>query len=305
MKQALKYTAILYLFNISGIVDASAGTSMEQHFKTLYEAQSISPSSSAGDQDRRKAIVGDYEQFFSPIQERSNLAKITVDDLELIFRAAKLAAFYSHEERYALHARQDLDELEKRHAASDKDYVDMYKTYVLVRMFANAEQLRRYHLAPGMAPLPAFQKATAVVIGKPSNWVIPDHGNSLNLQAVNLVGRHIVVVAHPLCHFSSNAVHEIHEHPELISVLEHYAVWIAPPEQTFDVATFQQWNADNSWAAMGVVNRERDWPMLNDWATPVFYFIKDGKVEKKLVGWPPTGGLDRLKSAMRDTGYMP
>lgn len=45
-----------------------------------------------------------------------------------------------------------------------------------------------------------------------------------------------------------------------------------------------------------------EWPMIDDWATPIFYFLRDGRLVAKVIGWPRGGRVAGLETAIRDVG---
>jgi hypothetical protein len=44
--------------------------------------------------------------------------------------------------------------------------------------------------------------------------------------------------------------------------------------------------------------------MFNNWATPTFYFFKDGNLVREVSGWPPEGNEEALKAALREVGLL-
>ena len=41
----------------------------------------------------------------------------------------------------------------------------------------------------------------------------------------------------------------------------------------------------------------RDWPQFDSWATPVFYFMREGRVVATVTGWPKEGRARELHQA--------
>jgi hypothetical protein len=54
---------------------------------------------------------------------------------------------------------------------------------------------------------------------------------------------------------------------------------------------------------MTTAYRQTEWPGFDIWAIPTFYFLKDGKIEAKVVGWQ--GHRGAVLEAMKKIGLEP
>jgi hypothetical protein len=61
---------------------------------------------------------------------------------------------------------------------------------------------------------------------------------------------------------------------------------------------FQRWNHEHPAMQHTIAYRNDEWPMIDWWGTPTFYFIKDGAVIAKFVGWPKEGRRAELLTAL-------
>ena len=53
---------------------------------------------------------------------------------------------------------------------------------------------------------------------------------------------------------------------------------------------------------MEAVYLQKEWPLIESWQTPGFYFIKDGTIVASVIGWPGDQQLETLKDAFRRIG---
>lgn len=241
---------------------------------------------------RNHLIVADYDRLF-PFSE-ATIDEMPDEELRSSFRASYLAAFFAMDQRVTSEVKAYLDALQRRGIASDQDFAKMHDIFVATRMFDSANEIKAEHPAMNLEQAPAI--AGRPGIHKPSKLALAPQGNSLIYQPVDLSGKVLVVIAHPLCHFSVNAIKAISEQPAL-SALFKGSVWLAPPGPRLNMPEITKWNADHPGATLAFMDQREDWPMFDAWATPTFYFLNHGKVVAKVEGWPPVNGMDELNQA--------
>lgn len=78
----------------------------------------------------------------------------------------------------------------------------------------------------------------------------------------------------------------------------------SPPDESTPFLTVAQWNRVHPNEQMQFAYRREDWPMVDRWETPVFYFFKDGRVVGKVNGWPATGRKAEIRRSMTLAGLM-
>src|SRR5690606_13891565 len=102
-------------------------------------------------------------------------------------------------------------------------------TLLLAGEIEAADALARAHPDAGIAPLPERHDDPSFVAGASAVWALSDDGTQLTRRAVPIGrGLHIVVVSHPQCHFSRNAVAAIARDPELKAAFAEHGHWITP-----------------------------------------------------------------------------
>jgi hypothetical protein len=50
--------------------------------------------------------------------------------------------------------------------------------------------------------------------------------------------------------------------------------------------------------------KREEWPMIERWETPVFYFFRDGRVVGKVIGWPVAGRKNEIRRSLRRAGLL-
>lgn len=242
--------------------------------------------------ERNHLIVAEYDRLF-PFSE-AEIDGMPDDELRSAFKASYIAAFFAMDQRVTSEVKGYLDALQRRGIASDQDFAKMHDIFVVTRMFDNANEIKAEHSALNLEKAPAIVGRPST--RKPSKLALSPQGDALIYQPVDLRGKVIVVIAHPLCHFSVNAIKAISEQPAL-SALFKGSVWLAPPGPRLNMPEIAKWNDDHPGAALAFMDQRADWPMFDAWATPTFYFLNNGNIVAKVEGWPPVNGMDDLNRA--------
>lgn len=214
-------------------------------------------------------------------------------DLEAVFAAAKIRAFYSNNgaSLHALNAAHA--ELGRRHALKRRHSLDLFQALIWHRKFDEAIRLRASEKL--QTPEFSFRSNPAV---SPVAWKALDDGARIQSVARGEIDdRSIIVVAHPYCAFSQHALASIDRNDTLKEIFMRKAVIITPPKSDMALSTIQTWNKDHPELTMLLADSERDWPQVKHWETPTFYFMKGESVETVIVGWPSDERIDALLSA--------
>lgn len=238
--------------------------------------------------ERVDAIVHAYEELFAGSQRVNDLSPLADTDLQILFRAAYTAAFYSGEPAHALEVIRLFGELKDRGRADKSHRADLYRALVGARMFDRARALQHTHTADGLEVLPEIR--TAPRLAGPSSWRVDAEARLLVEEPVDLhMPATIVVVSHPGCRFSQAAVAAIESDPVLGPVFARHAQWLVPRGPRIDFDLMQQWNREHPDAAVSLAVERGDWPMIDRWNTPTFYFFENGRLSAQVRGWPLDG----------------
>lgn len=246
-----------------------------------------------------------YQDHFSAyLRSPESMRAMPVDDVRLVYETARAVAFYSGKAAYADDALVALNALRARHAENKADLQHLYRTYISTRQFTNARQLAQQHPSLDVKPLPTIDDH---VMDNPDArptvlTVSAETGHVDHVVAPPLQDTQIVVIAHPLCHFTRDAVRDLVRHPTLWKLLTQHAVWIAPQDGNVEFDAFQHWNKAIPAAHISIAYQQSDWTMIDYWGTPTFFFLKHGKVVDRVTGWPKEGRVDALLAGMRAIG---
>ena len=230
--------------------------------------------------DAREAVADEYRRLYAPEETDAALRRLSDGDLALSFRAAsKLAETDPDADMRDLLV--DLAELERRGVAAPGWIADTYGLFMLHRDFAGAQTFRGRHPDTGLPPLPKLRDESN---GHVPTVLVRDDDGALVRRAVSIDPRaQVIVVAG--CHFSKDAAEAIEADPVLRPLFSRNTLWISPASEDPADPDLARWNREHPLAAMSTAWRASEWPAIDTWAMPTFYFLRDGRVAAKVVGW--------------------
>lgn len=209
--------------------------------------------------------------------------------------------------------RRIVSELEQRGEDVGEPLRALYKSYVLAREFAGARALvARYptlsglELVPPIVPtvgMPETVSATTAEASSRATWRLTSEAALARTNRAIPNGFFVVAIVAPQCHFSTRAMNAIVRDAELGSIFAN-AIWLVPPAESLDTALVQQWNTANPRYQFEHVNSVSEWPEVEYWDTPQFYFLANGRVIDTVVGWPREGRKNALRAASEKTNAV-
>ena len=91
-------------------------------------------------------------------------------------------------------------------------------------------------------------------------------------------GPAIVLVTHEECGFSANFQQYLQNQPTMAKEFASYSIQLAPVGTQLSASP-----------TIYDIYQESQWPEINRWDTPVFYFYLDGQLQGSVSGWPKEG----------------
>jgi hypothetical protein len=214
------------------------------------------------------------------------LDSVSTGDLSLELKARLDIGFYDPSPAGAAMARNLADALERRGSLTPADRVEVHGLLVSARLFKEAAIYRARVPLDGMEVLPPL-------LGEASGrayWTIGEDGMSPVHLGADALERRLVVVSHPLCGFSRNALVALESDEDLKRVLPGNTLFLAPQFGKVYPDIMKRWGKEHPRVAIHIVHQADGWPEISHWNTPNFYAIKHGKVIGRVEGWPAQQG---------------
>jgi len=156
------------------------------------------------------------------------LSRATDDELSALLQAADALAFYSQAPEDVDLVHRVLQRLERRGAATDDERAMYFRGLVEVRRFDEARRYSTAHPSMDVEAMPDLVDAMDSTEG-PVVYEVAAHSFALRKQRRSLSrGIHLIVVAHPLCRYSRDAMKAIAADRAFAPVLQSHTTWIAP-----------------------------------------------------------------------------
>jgi len=270
--------------------------SIEATFNRFYEFEGRAYRGDPTTLALASRIRNRYRTDFSRYQTSDALRTVGNDDLVLLFRAADIAFFYTVSPFTLRDLQLDSAELHRRGVAREALDERLYAALIESRHFAEAQAFARLH--------PSLQGDSVARVSDrsraaPTALLVRGRGATLERRSVDINKNRIVVVSSPLCHFSQHAVRSIEADQFLRERFRDHALWLVPPDESTTFSTVAKWNQVHPNEAMQFAYRREEWPMIDRWETPVFYFFRNGRVVAKVIGWPAAGRKAEIRRALR------
>ena len=234
--------------------------------------------------------VAAYARDYAPQQSEAMLRKLSDGDLALLARAALLVVSIDAKASTDDVVR-DIDELERRGVAAPGWSYDLYNTLLSRRDYTAARNFREHHATMRLPPAPDVRDETSGI----GPTVLALHGDGTLSRRTLLLDPHAQVIVVAGCHFSKDAALAIEKDAILRALFSRQVVWITPATQDPTDPELMRWNREHPLAAMTTVYRESEWPEIDTWNMPSFYFFRDGHLEAKVSGWQPDKVLDGFR----------
>lgn len=247
---------------------------------------------------RATAIAGAFDRNFADYAA-TDLSKVADQELITLFRAANIAHAYSVRGSYLEVMRRTFDALDARGLVSQGIYGDMHAAMFASREFSQARRLEAKFPQWPVESVPDLSSDTDAAVTVLS---IPDTGTTLRRVELDVGnGPRVIVISHPLCHFSRGAIAAVEADEDLSKIMVG-STWLAPVDRTLYLDVLRQWNRDHAQHPVVLAFDRAEWPSFDSWSTPTFYFLKDGKVVSVVEGWPGEGNKQKVIQAARRIG---
>lgn len=299
MKILFSSTCIFLILILSPASNAARQINVQDAFDIFWhemrDAEKLSTS-----QQRAIAVAKSYEHYIAPITVE-NIKRLSTADLHLLLQAARAKVAYLQAEDGAQFARAIGTELAARNELKSSEANDITQFLVITRQLSLARSWS--HSSGSTFNIPSVRDFHSSDIH--SEWLLAQqHGEIFHKDFEFPSGPYVIIVSHPLCHFSENAVEAIKNDTDISNALHGRVKWLVPQQLNFYVDEFRRWNTENPDQQLSLAYRNNEWPEVSSWATPTFYFFTSGKLVSSFAGWPAKGNREELLAHMRGVNMI-
>jgi len=266
-----------------------------------FEAEVYSLSDPAGAQDREgvRRLYREWYGLGSAVDSLGSLSTGEADEvLYEILMATELVAAMAPFPGLLQHASAALYALEERDLAARPHYVSYYRTSVLLRRFDEAERV--YMHIDGSYPRVRVVDGGDVV--GPRSLLRPaGDGISYDYERVPAIplAAGVIVVGHDDCSWTQRALSDISGDREVSDFFSRKSVNIAPHNTIFQPVPA------GARSNFSIVWDPGEWPEVDNWSVPNFYFFRGGRVVHVVRGWSGEEQLEEVRAGIAKVGGRP
>ncbi|MFA0923568.1 hypothetical protein [Xanthomonas fragariae] len=219
---------------------------------------------------------------------------LPTEDLRALFEASAQLAFYANLYE-GLRGQEYVDDMEvsylalkARHQLKESDVDAMRTAFESYRDFRRAEALMPN---AGKTDLQGINENVVLLeqgrIEKGSRRVIIfDESKGKFAPAFQHINAGLQIIVISGCHFASDAAFSIDSDKEISSAFNKAnAIWIASGDTQLISSDFLNWKTDHPRQPLKVAFDNADWPEIEFYSIPRFYFFKAGKLFAIINGW--------------------
>lgn len=229
-------------------------------------------------------LVADHQKAFARLSANLNELSLADEDLHRFFTMGVRHAFVVETDDAVSSVAHLYDQLVRRNIATSDDVESLYRLLIANRRWAGADELAATRSDVGLKPRPAIQSTARRTEYRYGYSPSVDGAWLRETPLMDHAGTGLVVSVHPSCQFSRDALDAVFADKGLAPLMREAVLLLSPYTDTLD-GKVAAWNAAHPDQPMRYAIHKRDWPEISYWGTPSFYFLKDGEVLKKVVGW--------------------
>ncbi len=264
-------------------------TSFEEDVNAIYE--------NTFDDNYRGLPTEDYANVLNSHFPKGNfLAFAEIDDEDLLKIKSSLTNFLLKTRNADGMTRLDTvyKEMERRKLMDAAALKTRHRLYVAQRRFDEARSLRArfpkvdFHLVPVIQNSKPFKHGDISVIEAASDRLIRKP-----LDVSQKTG--VIMVGSTGCFFSRFAMEHISEDETLNRLFQEHSLGLMGSWDILSIPAVIEYNAGPAPVKLQYVWSETEWPQINYWGTPTFYFLKDGEVVYRHIGWLKEDRMQNLE----------
>lgn len=230
-----------------------------------------------------------FESLFGQYMDRQGRSGLDSKELRILHSAVDSLAFYVKDADTAERLAEISNEIESRDSEGNKSHLaETYEELIEARLFVAADKFADKYRGKVIPESFEWMSGTTSYSG-PTVITVERKGRVMTLtrKAANIAdGAHVIVAAHPGCGFCKRAIEYIENDEKLAPAFMGNAQWVATQGATIPLGSIVDWNQTYDFADLVISYKDSEWPEEIVFSrTPIFYFLVNGKVVYRVVGW--------------------
>lgn len=233
------------------------------------------------------------------IYPRMDFKSYDSESLRIRFDSANVVAFYSHDAAISSEIEAMYRILLESGMSNSDDRDAAIGAQIISRRFDMVNQISGLSSTDRAFRIPNIESKD---LSELDRWqILSLRGEVLRREAFEIEkGDFVVIISSPLCAFSRAASSFIQGDEMMSHFFSRQGIWLMPPMRRLYLDRVVSWNKSHPDQEMVWAYKASNWPIIDNWSTPVFYFIRKGVVVEKITGWPKNGAnAPVLRSAIQ------
>lgn len=286
LQHGLLLSALMLVSALADAADASLNA-------MVADVTATSRNMSLTSSQRASRIEDSYERWRR--LDHDSLKGMSEADLRALFLAGYITVYHTGRAEHLddLYFIRGILLAKHEDVRVETDY--LYKSLIKLRRFDEAFRVAgsskiTHEPIPTVNWAPTSKGAVPMMV--PSS-----DGGSLNVESFKLRSDYtVIVVSHPLCHFSRNASHDVTADRKMAGLLNNHVLWIEPPGPTLAMKETLKWRGELSGQPVALMYSQSDWPLFPSFDTPTFYVFRGNTLIGTKEGWVGSPDIDQLKT---------
>jgi hypothetical protein len=251
---------------------------------------------------RGKSYEAVFLQCMASVLDKAAIIKMDATILHRTFSAVRKVSFYSANRQSVSLMKMIIDEKKSRGESVSGILPKLHSAYVRTRQFDKAKVLVTEYPSIKFSALPQVKHDKSA---SRSLYTVNDQATKIEQTAFNFPkGGHAVVVSAPICSPCKRLFSWLQTRPKLKKVMTEQATWITPVVGELYLEEMRETNDTYAPIRLQYTYSQKQWPEIEYWATPTFYFYQDGELVKQMSGWPKKGREQALLSGLKAVGLL-
>lgn len=232
----------------------------------------------------KKKIRSSFFRNYSHYLSTDILPNLSTRDLHDLLLATETVAALAPDAELSKYATTALDVLEQRSEAVRPHYISFYQTQIFLNNYDNAARSQPYLL--GLLPSINILNLEEN-ISPPSLLVRTSDYNSYERVEYSKLSDGVYFIGHHSCSWTRKALLDIEKDAYASEFFSSSAVYISPHNTILQPAASSKVEFLVAWDP-------NEWPEIDNWSMPSFYFVKDGSIIHVVRGWPNSSALNDI-----------
>lgn len=229
-------------------------------------------------------------EFITPIR----LTSLSDREVIQLYRAQEIAVFYTNYLELTSDVVALSNEMTSRNLLTKERRTSLESSLVRLRAFDHAARMRA---GDSSSAFPKVLTSADWNAQLPSVIQALDSPQEFAIRNLDTSKVKLLMTYGPYCKPSKRALQALLNDPDIAKDFAASTAIILPVDGVLYHQEMRSIQRMPNAPLVGIAYNRKDWPFVSTWRTPVFYFLENEKVVRKIEGWPEGGRMEEFRAA--------